>query len=438
MMNNSLTLINFITYCFFGVLSLYTTHVFFKMTLTFEKFNRKYIFLSYSIYFLVALYTYFFIAIPQINFSISLVGIILISFLYKSSIVSKFMYSLIFVIIRTVIEVLVVDIYAIATGIKLSEILENNNIVFFLLALANFIPFVLVKLYSVLGKNGFHKSENVPITVLLQLICVPVTSIIILYSIVKVMEQNLHYVSVSITLCIILLNIIFLNIYEKVKIDAENKVQMAILNSQIQYYHTLYHNLNNERKETLKLKHNFKNSLIGIKTAVVNKDTASAIKEVEKLLENNTYEYQVFSEIPLIDAILNYKNQYAKQNNIHIETDIALYDAINISDSDLANILGNALDNAIEACKRNIDKNKKSIHLQIEQRQDSVYIRISNPYENDILFKNNFPLSSKRLNEYGMGLKTIEKIVADKNNIMNIGVEGNIFELEIILFSAIK
>jgi hypothetical protein len=348
------------------------------------------------------------------------------------------MYSLIFVIIRTVIEVLVVDIYAIATGIKLSEILENNNVVFFLLALANFIPFVFVKLYSVLGKNGFHKSENVPITVLLQLICVPVTSIIILYSIVKVMEQDLHYVSVSITLCIILMNIIFLNIYEKVKIDAENKVQMAILNSQIQYYHTLYQNLNNERKETLKLKHNFKNSLIGIKTAVVNKDTASAIKEVEKLLENNTYEYQVFSEIPLIDAILNYKNQYAKQNNIHIETDIALYDAINISDSDLANILGNALDNAIEACKRNIDKNKKSIHLQIEQRQDSVYIRISNPYENDILFKNNFPLSNKRHNEYGIGLKTIEKIVADKNNIMNIGVEGNIFELEIILFSAIK
>lgn len=37
--------------------------------------------------------------------------------------------------------------------------------------------------------------------------------------------------------------------------------------------------------------------------------------------------------------------------------------------------------------------------------------------------------------EYGIGLRTIEKIIDDKDNIMNLDIQKNIFKLEIEIFS---
>ncbi len=213
---------------------------------------------------------------------------------------------------------------------------------------------------------------------------------------------------------------------------------MITLDNQIKYYISLYNNISKERDDILTIKHNIKNNLINIKSLVEKGNNIKVLQEIDDILGSTYQEPMYISEIPVIDAIVNYKYQQAKEHGIDIKFTISLSYDVNISDSDLANILGNALDNAIEACLKNKCRSNKVIKLQIEQRNDSVYIWVSNPYEKEVKLKNNIPLSSKRENAYGIGIRTIEKIVKDKNNIMNISLDNQIFELEIILFLDIK
>lgn len=128
----------------------------------------------------------------------------------------------------------------------------------------------------------------------------------------------------------------------------------------------------------------------------------------------------------------------AKDNNIKLNTQVSIRKDMNLNDSDFVNILGNGLDNAIEACIKNTDTDKKYINCSISQKYNSLYINILNPYEEEITVKDNLPLSSKREDNHGIGLKTIEKIANENDYIMNINMENNLFELEIIIFARPK
>lgn len=437
-MTEEITLINIVIYTFFSLLNLYTCHLFFKITLSFEQFRKKYILMSYLLFYLVSVILNFGVNIPLVNLISGYVGYFFISLFYSTAISRKIIFSIIFKTLTVLIEILIINLYSISTGINLDTLLENNNLVFFMYALVSFIPFVVMKVYSTIHKKQILNSMHISKSMLIQLLAVPFVSVIILYIAVVAIENNLNYSSLIVTIGIILINIVFLNFYEQINTSAEEKIEKITLDNQIKYYINLYNNLNTEREEILKLKHNIKNNLINIKFLVGQDNNIKAIKEIDDILGFTYQEPMYISEISVIDAIVNYKNQKAKEQGINIEVSISLNDEINISDSDLANILGNALDNAIEACLKNKNEGNKVIKLQIEQRNNSVYIRVSNPYEKEIKLKNNFPLSNKRENEYGIGIRTIEKIVKEKNNIMNISLDNKIFELEIVIFSAIK
>lgn len=366
------------------------------------------------------------------------IGYFFISFLYNSAIYRKIIFSIIFKTLTVLMEIFTINLYSFYTGINLNTLLKNNYLIFSMYALVCFILFVVIKLYSAIYKKPTVNSIHMSKITLTQLFAVPLLSAIILYMAIVTVEYNLNYSSLIVTMSIFLINIVFFNFYEKINEAADKKSEMISLNNQIKYYTTLYYNLNKERDNALELKHNIKNSLINIKSFLVRQNNLKAIEEIDYILGNTCQEDIYICEVPIIDAMVNFKNQQAKELGINMEVSTSLNVKINISNSDLANILGNALDNAIEACSKNTNESNKVIKLQIEQRNNSLYIRISNPYEKEIKLKNNFPLSSKRKNEYGIGIRTIQKIVRNKNSIMNINLDNKIFELEIIIFSAIK
>ena len=67
---------------------------------------------------------------------------------------------------------------------------------------------------------------------------------------------------------------------------------------------------------------------------------------------------------PVTDVILNRKGLLCVQENIALEGDLIYPAQLNIEAFDLGILLNNALDNAIEACKRIGDKQKRFIHIR--------------------------------------------------------------------------
>lgn len=422
----------------FSFLTLYTFNLFLKIFFEKNQFKMGYVILTYILFFIIIEVTYCLQLSPIVNTLVSISCFFLISLFYKTSLLNKIVYTTIYVIIFVVFELLILNIYSSLLNISTNAILQDFKLSFFLSATSKLIPFLTIKIYNIITQHKSVSDEPIPLNLILQLLTIPVISITILQIAIDMAEQNLNHMSLSITFCVFFINILFLNIYEKLSFMAKEKVENIILNNQIEYYLSLYENIKIEKNETLKIKHNIKNNILKIKTLLIEQKKDEAMDELEKILEINSETIEVFSEISIIDAIINYKMQFAKKNNVEIKHRISLKKDVYVNYSDMTNILGNALDNAIEACIKNVDKNNKTINLQMHQKQNNIYIGISNPYEQDILFKNDFPLSSKRKNEYGIGLKTIQKIIDKKNNIMKITTDDKIFKLECIIFETSK
>lgn len=60
----------------------------------------------------------------------------------------------------------------------------------------------------------------------------------------------------------------------------------------------------------------------------------------------------------IIDGLVNYKLQSVASENIKVETEIVVPEQLNIDIADLVTLLGNLLDNALEALKKLIGNNE--------------------------------------------------------------------------------
>lgn len=114
---------------------------------------------------------------------------------------------------------------------------------------------------------------------------------------------------------------------------------------------------------------------------------------------------------PTLDAILSSKILIAKSNGIVVEQVIFLPESLTVPQTDLCIILGNLLDNAIEACKKKDLLQPPYINITIKIHKDMLYLKIINSSDGIYVMDNNSFLSTKKQGEHGYGFKSINKIV---------------------------
>lgn len=133
---------------------------------------------------------------------------------------------------------------------------------------------------------------------------------------------------------------------------------------------------------------------------------------------------------PIVDAILQAKLHIAKDKNISLQISTKLAEEITIDELELGIVLGNALDNAIEAIEKNIDKNKKYISLTLMSTDDRISISVSNPVEEDIDTER-LITSKDDKEKHGYGIKSIKAIVQKYDGIVSFSCENRVFNVSI-------
>ncbi len=104
-----------------------------------------------------------------------------------------------------------------------------------------------------------------------------------------------------------------------------------------------------------------------------------------------------------IDSIINYKVHEARVHNIIVKTHINIPKEFNISSFDLIVILGNLIDNAIEALDKTINK---KLEIELIFKKGVFYINIKNDFNGEIIKKNDLFETTKRNKKiHGLGLK---------------------------------
>ena len=160
------------------------------------------------------------------------------------------------------------------------------------------------------------------------------------------------------------------------------------------------------------------------------------LKMLDKILtqEKPTGEYIVDTGNTLIDTLINYKCAIALKYGIDVIADVLVPETISKVDcSDLSIILGNLIDNAIEAASECMDK--KKIDISIGIRRGELVINISNTYEKEpkIDKQGNFVTEKENCENHGFGIKSVKKAVEKYDGNILFQIKEGVFEAIIII-----
>lgn len=156
----------------------------------------------------------------------------------------------------------------------------------------------------------------------------------------------------------------------------------------------------------------------------------------KKYIDDNLVRVNEFSRsgnLP-VDAVINYKNELAQKKGIKIYLQERIPIELPYRDSDLCIILGNLLDNSIEALENHEDIHKE-IFISIYFSKEKLKIEIKNPYTGNVRRNRNGAYLSNKTdkNNHGIGLKSVVEIVELYSGIMEIETIDSIFKVTIII-----
>ncbi|OPJ64381.1 sensor histidine kinase [Clostridium oryzae] len=135
----------------------------------------------------------------------------------------------------------------------------------------------------------------------------------------------------------------------------------------------------------------------------------------------------------MVDAILNSKISLALSKKINVNAKAIVPKKLNISEIDLCVIIGNLIDNAMEACLKQANENDRFIRVYIDILKEQLYISISNS-DGGIIKKNGRTyISTKNSATHGFGLMRVDRIVEKYAGYVNRQNEEGVFATEVML-----
>lgn len=141
----------------------------------------------------------------------------------------------------------------------------------------------------------------------------------------------------------------------------------------------------------------------------------------------------------MVDAILNSKVSLSLSRNIRVNAKAIVPQSLNISEIDLCVIIGNLIDNAMEACLKQKNSDDRFIRVYIGILKEQIYISISNSVGGEVKKRGKTYISTKNshvsVNDstHGFGLMRVDRIVKKYNGYVNRQNEEGVFATEVML-----
>lgn len=251
----------------------------------------------------------------------------------------------------------------------------------------------------------------------------------------------------------IIINVLFgITIKMNIKVN-KDEYRNNILNEQIVIYRNEIATKNRYNQKIKSIEHDINNHIISIRNMISDNRNNEAVRYIDEVFNIlNNHDNILDTGNIEIDSIMNTKLDEMSSYGITYCHNIMIPCGMNINAMSIVIILGNLLDNSIEAVK----KIKKSEEYQKAQNEDinieiiydrgTLNINVSNiTYRNkENLFYNieynglslpsGFNTSKENADKHGIGISNIIHIVQQNNGLMSMSRENGIFTTKITLF----
>lgn len=183
-------------------------------------------------------------------------------------------------------------------------------------------------------------------------------------------------------------------------------------------------------------RHNLINELIVLKDRVEQQDMESAIETINQMIQVCDNGERISNcGNSVVDAIINYKYIFAKEHEIRFRMKIFIPPKLPINQCAIGVILGNALDNAIDAVKQCRD-HEKVIDISMGIKKEALVLVVKNPYEHELKRDRSgrFLTTKEDVGKHGYGLKSIRRVAKKYHGEVLVEAEDNIFQLTVVSY----
>ena len=174
--------------------------------------------------------------------------------------------------------------------------------------------------------------------------------------------------------------------------------------------------------------HDYKHNIINLRNLAGNGDIKGIMEFTDKEIEiisNRLFYYKTGNNTA--DSIIYIKQKKAENLGIPFVITADIPENFSISPQNLVSLLGNLLDNAIEASQK---EQNPYIEVSIRPVNSYMAIAVKNKCSD---YDPNVKTSKKDTVLHGIGLKTVRRIIKELNGEIKIIYKNNVFSVNIIL-----
>lgn len=192
-----------------------------------------------------------------------------------------------------------------------------------------------------------------------------------------------------------------------------------------------YKQLLNSSQQTKRLRHDWKQHLFALKGYLDQGRYEELILHLNAYVRQvETEDQTVFCKQETINILLRYYAAAAKEKCIIFDVDIPPFDLQNLSEPDFCIILGNLIENAVQACGENDPE--KFIRISMKLFGTSLAIQIENSFYGTLLTKGDAYLSTKHSGS-AIGIASVKNIVGQNDGILKIKHENHVFNVVVLV-----
>lgn len=363
-----------------------------------------------------------------------LLSIVLLSCKYKMRMIKRLACSVVLMILFILSEIVTGLLLTVISSAAVEQL--SGNVLYYMqgVLMSKLLMFIIIKAFSY-----FSIPSEVTISggIFATLIVFPVATFMAIYVMSEYMykteDGRLIVLSAITAATLIVSNIALFYLFEYQLREAEARKEQQMMRQQLEYKAEYYKDLSIKQKYSNKAMHDLKNQLFALKEALLNNEE-EGIRKITRLCEDMlTSQTFTFTGNEAVDALLTMKIQAMKEKEIKFTHIVYMSKDNTIDMLDLCVLLGNLLDNAMEANEK-VSLEERFIHLNMVQKADYLSIQINNATDGNVKIENNQIITTKKQKElHGFGLQSVREITEKYNGNCTLCQEGHLFQAVLML-----
>lgn len=260
--------------------------------------------------------------------------------------------------------------------------------------------------------------KELPVRYSIMLVLIPTGSIYIMNNIFMLGYgiHDEHAMRNSAVAAVILLgiNILVFYIYMKLADDLQLRRMASVYEQQLELCERHQQETELSTLQIRDAKHNMKNNLVSILAYAENGECDKIVNFVNEVMDESGIKLSsvVNSGNIVIDSLIGYWYMRAQKNEIDFSVNINIPMLMPFKGADICLILGNLLENAVEAARK-VDE-KRYIKLQMKYDRNNLLLCIANNYKGRLIKTKDKKFKSTKLDagNHGVGLPSVHRAAA--------------------------